>query len=185
MKKIKKILFSVTLLMAVSFIAVCQPYQIGTFSLSMGGEVLFAESKLKQTHYTGAGATLKGEYVFSKHATATVVSGYYFMNGKNTTLINYNNISAVPVKGGVRYYFGSFYGSGEAGAIFFSSFNQGTGFAYSFGMGDKIKLNRRVMDITLRHEAWVLGGNTNAVIALRVGYEFAVKFKQERNTKHF
>ena len=174
MRNIKKSLALVTLFMAGSFLAVCQPYQKGTFSISMGGELLVAEKKLSQSHHTGAGATLKGEYVFAKHASATIVSGYYFMKGKNTALISYENISAVPVKAGLRYYFGNFYGLGEAGAILLSGYKESTGFLYSFGMGDKIKLNNRVIDITLRHEAWDLGGTTSGVIALRVGYEFAV-----------
>jgi hypothetical protein len=181
MKKIKKLLLILTTLMGISFSALCQPYQKGTFSVSTGGEVLFAESNLNTSHNTGLGATLKGEYVFGKHATATVASGYYFMNGKSTEPVDYENISAVPVKGGVRYYLGSFYGAGEAGIIYFSGYNQGTGFVYSFGLGDKIKLSSRVVDIALRHEAWVIAGNTNAVIALRLGYEFAVNQKSNRH----
>ena len=174
MENIKKSFLLLTIFLGVFLTALCQPYQKGTFSISMGGELLVSEKRLSESHHTGAGATLKGEYVFGKHATATIVSGYYFMQGKNKALINYENISAVPVKAGLRYYFGNFYGTGEAGAIFFSGFNQGSSFVYSLGMGDKIKLNNRVIDITLRHEAWVLGGNSKGLIALRVGYEFAV-----------
>lgn len=177
MKKFKKIFLAVVCLLLMPVIAECQAYQKGTFSVSLGGEVLFAESKLTKSHRMGPGATLKGEYVFSKHATVTILSGYYFMKSKNKTLLNNENISAIPVKTGIRYYFGNFYGAGEAGGIFFSGFNQGRGFAYSLGMGDKIKLNDRVIDISLRHEAWVLGGNTNAIIALRLGYEFSVNQK--------
>jgi hypothetical protein len=177
MKKLKKSLLMIITLTGVSFTVVCQPYQKGTFSVSAGGELLFAESNLNASHKTGLGTTLKGEYVFGKHATATVVSGYYFMNGKNTETINYENISAVPIKAGARYYLGSFYGAGEVGAVYFFGYNKRTGFVYSFGLGDKIKLSSRVIDIALRHEAWVLAGNSNAVIALRVGYEFAVNQK--------
>jgi hypothetical protein len=180
MKKIKKSLLMVTTLMGVSFIALCQPYQKGTFSASTGGEVLFTETKLSATHNTGLGATLKGEYLFGKHATATVVSGYYFMNGKTAESVDYENISAVPIKAGARYYLGNFYGAGEAGAIVFFGYNKGTGFVYSFGLGDKLKVSSRVVDISLRHEAWVTDGKTDAVIALRVGYEFAVN--QKSNT---
>ena len=170
----KKPFWLIAFLTGLSFIAVCQPYQKGTFSLSMGGELLIPEKRLSQSHHTGAGATLKGEYVFGKHATATIVSGYYYMQGKNKATIDYENISAVPLKAGLRYYFGNFYGTGEAGALFFSGFNQGSSFVYSLGMGDKIKLNNRVFDITLRHEAWRMQGNSRGFIALRVGYEFAV-----------
>lgn len=173
MKNIKKSLWLVMLFTGVSIIAICQPYQKGTFSVSLGGELLFTERKLSKSHFTGPGATVKGEYVFGKHATATIASGYYFMKGRNKELLKYQNISAVPIKTGLRYYFGNFYGAGEAGAIFFSGYNQGTGFVYSAGMGDKFKFNKRVIDIALRHEAWVSGGDSKGIIALRIGYEFA------------
>jgi hypothetical protein len=179
MRKNRKSLMIVTYLFVIPFIAICQPYQKGTFSLSMGGELLIAERALRESHHTGPGATVKGEFVFGKHATATIESGYYFMQGKSTALLNYENISAVPVKAGLRYYFGNFYGTGEAGGIFFSGFNQGTGFVYSLGMGDKIKFRSRVIDIALRHEAWSLGGRSKGIIALRVGYEFAVNQRSD------
>jgi len=174
MKKLKESLLMSIYLIVIPCIAICQPYKKGTFSLSLGGELLIAENTLRESHQTGPGATFKGEYVFGEHTSATFVSGYYFMQGKNTALLKYENISAVPIKTGLRYYFGSFYGIGEAGGIFFSGFNQGTSFVYSFGMGDKIKLSNRVIDIALRHEGWVVDGKSKGIIALRVGYEFAV-----------
>jgi hypothetical protein len=174
MNTIKKSLWLLPFFLAISIPAICQPYQKGTLSLSLGGELLASERRLSESHHTGGGATVKGEYVFGEHATATIVSGYYFMQGKNKATINYENIAAVPLKAGIRYYLGNFYGTGEAGGLFLSNFNRGTSFVYSLGMGDKIKVNNRVIDITLRHEAWVLRGNSRGLVALRVGYEFAV-----------
>ena len=185
MNKIKKNLWLLILQVTITVVAVAQPYQKGTFSVSAGAEVLFAESKLSQSHKTGGGASIKGEYVFGNHTSATLASGYYFMNAKNTGLLPQQNIASIPLKGGVRYYFGNFYGSGEVGAIYFTDFAKGTSFVYSAGLGDKIAINTRIFDIGLRHESWVKKGNTNSVIALRVGYEFSVNLKPVRNTKHF
>jgi hypothetical protein len=185
MNKIKKILWLLILQAPFTIVAIAQPYQKGTFSVSAGAELLFAEAKLSQTHKTGGGASLKGEYVFGKHTSATVASGYYFMHGENTGLLQQQNIGAIPLKGGVRYYFGNFYGSGEVGAIYFTNFAEGTSFLYSLGLGDKIAIGSRIIDIGLRHESWMRTGSTNSVIALRVGYEFSVNFKPARNTKHF
>lgn len=162
------------ILLTISFTAYTQPYEQGTLSLSMGGELLIPERKLSQTNRTGLGATAKAEYVFGKHATATLVSGYYFLSGKTKQSVLFEDISAIPVKAGLRYYLGSFYGSGEAGVLFGDAFNGGNGFVYSLGMGDKININGRVIDITLRHEVWTLNSSNNGIIALRVGYEFAV-----------
>lgn len=161
-------------LLAISITAFTQPYEHGTLSLSLGGELLIPERKLSQTHRTGLGATAKAEYVFAKHATATLVSGYYFLSGKTRQSVSFEDISAVPIKAGLRYYLGSFYGSGEAGVLLADAFNGGNGFVYSLGMGDKININGRVIDITLRHEVWTLNSSNNGLIALRVGYELAV-----------
>ncbi|MDZ4807469.1 MAG: hypothetical protein SGI96_04295 [Bacteroidota bacterium] len=155
-----------------------QAYKVETLSGSVGGEVLFTESKLSATNKTGRGFTLKGEYVFAGHASATISSGYYFMPGKDVLNIQTVPISAIPAKAGVRYYFGSFYGTGEAGAIFFMGNNSRTGFLYSFGLGDKFKLGRNVFDIGLRHEGWSTADNSRGIIGLRVACEFALNLKQ-------
>jgi hypothetical protein len=158
----------------ISLTAYAQPYQKGTLSLSAGAELLIPQKRLSAFHRNGPAATAKAEYVFGKHATATLVSGYYFLAAQSKQMSEVDDFSAIPLKAGVRYYLGSFYGSGEAGALFASGFNPGTGFIYSLGMGDKISINGRVIDIALRHESWVLNRNTNGLIAIRVGYEFAV-----------
>ncbi len=159
--------------------SVCQAYQKGTFSISVAGEVLFAERTLAQSHHTGPGATVKGEYVLGKHLSATMVSGYYFMNGKRSSGIDLEDISAIPIKAGLRYYLGSFYGAGELGGIVSSGFAEKSGFLYSVGLGDKLRINQRVFDIALRHESWTLGDITRAVIGLRIGYEFAINRSQK------
>ena len=155
-----------------------QAYKAKTFSGSVGAEILFTESKLSATNKTGAGVTIKGEYVFSEHASAIISSGYYFMPGKALLNIKTAAISALPVKAGVRYYFGTFYGAGEAGAIFFVGNNSRAGFLYSLGMGDKFKLGKNVFDIGLRYEGWSTADDVSAIIGLRDAYEFALNQKQ-------
>ncbi len=155
-----------------------QAYKVKTFSGSVGAETLFTESTLSGTNKMGAGVTLKGEYVFGEHVSTTITTGYYFMPGK--TVLNVKNaaISAIPVKAGVRYYFGTFYGAGEAGGMVFTGNNSRVGFLYSLGMGDKFTLGRNVFDIGLRHEGWSTDDGSRGVIALRVAYEFALNDKQ-------
>jgi len=155
-----------------------QAYKIKTLSGSVGAEVLFTESNFSATNKTGGGVTLKGEYVFSGHASATLSSGYYFMPDKNVINIKTAAISAIPLKAGARYYLGSFYGAGEAGAIIFMGDNSSAGFVYSLGLGDKFKLGKNVFDISLRHEAWSTAEGSRGIIGLRVGYEFALNNNQ-------
>jgi len=162
-----------------------QAYKIKTFSGSVGAEALFTEPTLSGTNKTGAGVTLKGEYVFGEHASTTISSGYYFMPGKPVLNTKNAAISAIPVKAGVRYYFGTFYGAGEAGGIFFTGDNSRAGFLYSLGMGDKFSLGKNVFDIGLRHEGWSTAEGSRGVIALRVAYEFALNVKQDSRMPDF
>jgi len=162
-------------------ICIAQAYKVKTFSGSVGAEVIFPESKLSVTNKTGAGITLKGEYVFAEHASTTITSGYYFMQARDVLNIQTADISAIPVKAGVRYYFGSFYGAGEAGAILFMGNNSRVGFSYSLGLGDKFKLGRNVFDIGLRHEGWSTADNSRGIIGLRVAYEFVLN--QQQNSR--
>jgi hypothetical protein len=166
--------------------AFTQPYNKGTLSVSLGGEFLFAESRLRNSHNTGFGGTLKGEYVFAKHAAATFAGGYYLMSDKKPDATTTQNLSAVPLKAGLRYYLGSFYASGETGVVFLTGYGSGTSLLWSAGIGDKFAINRRVFDIGIRHEAWTSVNNTNAaVVALRVAYEFAVNQQTTSNRAAF
>ncbi len=151
-----------------------QAYKTNTLSGSVGAEILFTESKLSATNKTGGGITLKSEYVFAEHASATINSGFYFMPDRKAPNKENQNITAIPLKAGVRYYLGTFYGSGEAGGIFFLGNNSRAGFCYSLGLGDKFKLGRNVFDIGLRHEAWAIANNLRGIIGLRIAYEFAI-----------
>ena len=157
---------------------VAQAYQPKTFSGSVGAEVLFTEAIVSGTNKTGGGMTLKGEYVFSKHTSATISSGYYYLPAKNILDVTTDAISAIPVKAGVRYYLGNFYGAGEAGAIMFIGNNSTAGFAYSLGLGDKFHLGKNVFDVSLRHEGWSTADRSLGIIGLRVAYEFAINEKQ-------
>lgn len=174
MKNCAKILSITSLFLMLFLSAWCQPYQKGTLSMSIAGEILFAENPLSQSHHTGPGATLKGEYVFGKHTTATLVSGYYLMKRKNSQIVTQENISAVPIKAGLRYYLGNFYGAGEFGGIFSSGFAQNSGYLYSVGIGDKFTIQHQVFDVAVRHESWTFGNLSRSIIGVRIGYEFAV-----------
>lgn len=78
---------------------------------------------------------------------------------------------------GIRYYLGSFYGAGEGGLICFLGENNGIGFSYSLGLGDKFRIGRNVFDVGLRHEVWHTNANQRAIIGLRIAYELALNQK--------
>lgn len=174
MVTMKKAVFLPFCFLAMMLTAEAQPYSKGTFSFSAGGELLIPENSLNRSYQMGLGFTTKGEYVWAKHASATLTTGYYFMEGKKTDLVSFENVSAIPVKAGLRYYLGNFYGAGEAGGLFFLGNGQPASFVYSVGIGDKFLLKKRVFDVTVRHEGWRIDGASKGIIAIRIGYEFAV-----------
>jgi hypothetical protein len=146
-----------------------QPYPQGTLSYSAAPELLFTEQSLSGTHRMGYGGSVKAEYVFAKHASATLTTGFNFLPAK----AGFTDIQNIPVKPGIRYYLGSFYAGGEAGAAFGLGDNGGTAFAWSFGLGDKFHIGKQVFDIGLRHESWSQNSIRSSIIGLRVGYEWA------------
>jgi hypothetical protein len=163
-----------------------QPYSMGTFSVSAGAELLFTQARLSATHQTGWGGTLKGEYVFAKHASATIASGFYRLPGKTVQQVQNLPLTGIPVKGGIRYYLGSFYISGEAGLMFLNQYNKGSGFIYSGGAGDKIRFGRHTLDIGFRYENIPLTMNrSSGIYGLRVGYEFPVNEKTDKTRAQY
>ncbi len=149
-----------------------------TLSINFGPE-LFAPENFWGTHKVGIGLSVKTEYTFGKHASATFNTGFTHFDGKrqfedftSPSPSFYNSIFAIPVKAGARYYVGNFYFLGEAGAIIMTNYSNGTKAVFSAGIGDKINIGRKKLDISARQEIW-LGKNREQynVAVLRVAYE--------------
>jgi hypothetical protein len=149
----------------------------GSVNMSAGADVLIAESPLRNTHRIGFGGTLKGEYVFAKHISATLSTGFYsFAPDKDVTTVT-QRLSGIPIRGGFRYYLGNFYVGSDAGVVFQQGFATGSSFAYSFSVGDEIVTNKRngnSLDISLRHEGW-LNRQAAQFIGLRLAWEFRIR----------
>ena len=148
-----------------------------SFSVNFGPEAAFPESSFRTTHRTGYGGSFKAEYTFGKHISATVNSGILVFEGRGyfENLVSqrktYKNVTAIPVKAGLRYYVGNFYAAGEAGAVFLNNYTNATRPAVSIGIGDKIKIGRGKIDISLRQEFWFGNPNNLNMAFLRVAYE--------------
>ena len=148
-----------------------------TFSINFGPEMAFREAAFRKTHNIGFGASIKAEYTFGKHGSATINSGFSVFSGKtyfeSISLLpaDYKSLIAIPLKAGARYYMGTFYAAGEAGVVFLSKHINESRPAVSIGIGDKIKIGYGKIDISLRQEFW-LGNPENLNMAvLRVAYE--------------
>jgi hypothetical protein len=178
MKKIVSIIALATIVQFTSLHLQAQANKQHSFSINFGPEV-FAPENFWGTHKVGTGISLKTEYTFGKHASTTFNTGLTYFDGKrqfeNFTSPSpkfYESIVAIPLKLGARYYVGNFYFLGEAGAIVMTKYSNTTKAVFSAGLGDKISIGRRKLDISARQEIW-LGKNREEynMAVLRIAYE--------------
>jgi hypothetical protein len=178
MKKI--LLYSLTfvLLNSTALQTNAQANKKHSLSINLGPEV-FRPENFWDTHKVGAGISLKTEYTFGKHASATFNTGFTYFDGRrqfedftSPAVKFYEPIVAIPLKAGARYYVGNFYLLGEAGAIVMTKYSNTTKAVFSVGIGDKIKIGRNKLDISARQEIW-LGKDREEynMAVLRVAYE--------------
>lgn len=153
-----------------------------SLSVNFGPEMIAPERQFWETHRIGVGGSVKGEYTFGKHSSFTINSGILFFNGKRrpedftvTSPEFYENLVAIPVKFGSRYYVGNFYFLGEAGAMILSNYSDKTRLSFSAGIGDKIKIGAHKIDISLRQEIWLGNREQLHMAGLRIAYEIPWK----------
>lgn len=173
MKKLLLILSSTLLIVLIYNTGFAQANKPRTFSLNFGPEVSFPETDLRQTHLTGFGFNVKSEYTFGKHGSVIVNGGFASFEGKSPGIIvpKFARLTAVPIKTGLRYYFGNFYLQGETGLVFLNGFRNEARPLFSIGAGDKIKIGRKYLDISVRQENWLKNNNNLNMAVLRVAYE--------------
>lgn len=148
-----------------------------TYSVNFGPEAFFPEGEFRRTHNIGLGASIKGEYTFGKHGSVTLNTGFAVLNGReffdniNSLPSSYESLVAIPIKAGSRYYFGKFYLQGEAGVVFLNKYANSTSPLLSIGVGDKLKIGRNNLDISLRQEGWFNRSPNFNMVVLRLAYE--------------
>lgn len=153
-------------------LAVCaQVARKGSTNVSAGVDFLLPSSAFATSHNQGYGVTLKSEYVFARHISATLAGSFYHFRGGEA-----NDINLIPVLAGLRYYVGNFYLGGEAGAgIGVNPVNR-NGFMYAFSVGDEIITGSggNSLDISIRLQNWNQQ-TTQRFYGLRVAYEFRIR----------
>jgi hypothetical protein len=85
--------------------------------------------------------------------------------------IKYKQLTAIPAKLDARYYFGNFYLAGEGGVVFLQNYTNSTNAVLSLGLGDKIKIGQRRLDISARQEVWFTPARNLNMAVVRVAYE--------------
>lgn len=178
MKSNNKIIPILFLLIFMGKDAIAQANEKHSFSMNFGPEIIAPERDFWATHKIGIGLNVKTEYTFGKHASATFNTGLIFLQGKqrfedftSPSPNFYKSITALPLKMGARYYIGNFYFLGEAGFIVNVNKSIPTQTAFAAGIGDKIKLGRQKLDVSLRQEMWVANRDRLNLAVLRIAYE--------------
>jgi hypothetical protein len=173
------ICISCALLSPIIFLKVfAQANEKHSFSLNFGPEVFIPETDFWETHKVAIGGSIKAEYTFGKHASATFNTGIVNFSGKSNlgnfltpTPSTNASLLAIPLKMGARYYIGNFYFLGEAGIVLVSNFTNTTKTAFSVGLGDKIKIGNRKLDASLRQEIWIGNKERYNMAVGRIAYE--------------
>ncbi len=152
---------------------------------SIGGEFGAVTGNLQSNYSLGVGPTLQLEYKINDAFSATLQPGVLLLVSKTLPGTNYKQSSQTifPVLGGVKYYFmPKFFGAAQIGAaIFTTSGNNGTRFAFSPAAGYKVN---EKFEVSLKYagfigQSYVLTSNTNllssvdgesGVFGIRVSY---------------
>jgi hypothetical protein len=176
-KEIIKIFVVLSMLMYVNDVG-AQANNKHSFSMNFGPEVFVPENDFWATHKLGGGLSIKTEYTFGKHASATFNTGITYIKGKqqfeNFTSPSptfYKSITALPLKLGARYYIGNFYFLGETGLIMNLNNSLPTKVIFGAGIGDKIKIGYQKLDVSLRQEMWTANNGQLNMAVLRIAYE--------------
>jgi hypothetical protein len=173
---VKNLILVIFFITSTSIVVFSQVGKKGDINASMGAEVIFPNSSLRNTHNIGTGLNAKGEYVFAKHASVTFSAGYNYLKGKNENGKSFKSIQSFPIKAGTRYYLGNFYAGAEVGVLVEQNFEAGKGMIFAISMGDEIitQRNGNSLDISLRYERW--GTRVySSIVGLRMAYEFRLK----------
>ncbi|SDH18399.1 hypothetical protein SAMN05421827_11878 [Pedobacter terrae] len=146
--------------------------------ISMGAALAFPTGKSAETYRRGYGGSLVGEYNLKGNFNAVGFLGYmHFQYRKDVRarLENYGedtHISGViPLKVGLRYYFGGiYYAEVLGGSAFTLGENSYQAFTYSPALGACIPINDRFSaDLGLRYESWIRKGESTSFYGARVG----------------
>lgn len=165
-----KILF-VAIIFYIPLLAPAQVGRKGSINISTGADVLLASHSLASTHSVGYGFSLKSEYVFARHVSATAAGSFYqFPSGENGA------ISFIPLLAGLRYYIGNVYIGAEAGTGLGLQPTTENGFMYVFSVGDELfaRNGGNSLDVSIRIQNW-RQERPKQFYGLRIAYEFRVR----------
>ncbi|RYD92127.1 MAG: hypothetical protein EOP54_21340 [Sphingobacteriales bacterium] len=153
----KNLLFALFLVSVLACDTFAQSKDKGRFSLDLNAGVPIGDASHK--YYFVVGGALKYNVLVAENLFVTGSAGYTYLHGKNhsvtangKTFDTAVDAGAIPLKGGLRYYFDeSFFCEGQAGAAFFTEGGKGTAFVYSPSFGYTFTGG---FEVGFRYESW-------------------------------
>jgi hypothetical protein len=162
--------------------AFCQQ-KTAVSKISAGVAAAFPTGNTAQSYRRGFGGSLLGEYnlVRNLNLVASVgFMGFEYRKDVRARLQNYGqetHVSGViPLKAGLRYYFGSiYYLDAEAGCVFTTGTDHFNAFTYTPGVGTSIPISTKYsMDFGLRYEGWIRESQSVSFFGARVAFAFVL-----------
>jgi len=165
-----KVLLLLTVLSGLSIGAFAQSSssQGGKFSIGFEGGLPVGHAKDAYNAVVGASLKYDHNIAASTYLTGSVGYNAFLVKSQYKSIAGSTD-GAIPVKAGLKYFFGNgFYGEGQLGAAFSTESGGGTAFVYSPGIGYDFGSG---VDIGLRYEAWSKDG-TIGQVGVRLGFSF-------------
>lgn len=154
-------------------------------TIGLAPEINFPTGNASNRSGIGGGGSLKMEMDVAEKYAVTASGGYTLFLGKRYFGTRIQNMEAIPLKLGVKYYTTpEFYLEAEAGAAFHLDKAGHTSFVWSPGFGTYLKTSaNHKISFGLRYEAWTntsyasvsnLKTTSFGFIGLKVGYVFGL-----------
>ncbi|MCX2575502.1 hypothetical protein [Pedobacter sandarakinus] len=177
MLKIKLYLF--VLLLFVGTFAMAQ----NTTSVDIGAEINLPSGNFSNVSAIGLGGSVKASFPISSAFALSLNAGYTNFFGKRTQILSVQDLSYIPLKGGLKYYLGeTFYVEGQLGAGIPVNDGQNKLFIWSPGIGNQFRVSGdSKLDFGIRYESWngrndrilgLNGTNSKGFAGLRIAYLF-------------
>ncbi|WP_316832188.1 hypothetical protein [Pedobacter aquatilis] len=176
--KLQSILFTAVIFLTIG--AKAQQTKIG-----VGVEAGFPSGNFSGISAIGTGASLKVEFQIASAFSLTATGGFMNFFGRHSQLVNIQDFTYIPVKGGLKYQLSeTFYAEGQLGAALPLNNGQKTLFAWSPGLGNFFNLpGKSALDLSIRYEGWtgkneslsfLNTSNTKGFASVRFAYVFGL-----------
>ncbi|MCZ4244495.1 hypothetical protein [Pedobacter punctiformis] len=172
----KKVLLSLLMVAGLGLVASAQT-EGAVNKISVGPDFLLPVGDNGSNLSLGYGGSVQGEFNVATSLNLTASAGYISIAPKKEWKdLGATNTGVIPVKAGVKYYFGgNFYGAAELGAAIFTDEGAGTAFSYAPTLGTSFSVSdKSSIDLGIRYEGWSKNSTTLSFVGIRAAFAFGL-----------